>query len=128
VLNLLVRLLRLVAEPPALTHLGDPAGDRVPVADPDQPAATLCDKERRLYHTVRRRADPLGEWHSATWRMMLIKVDGQVVQSARRLPVIIPAQWPHRRWFHHVCLRIGDYAHAPRPSPDRPTTRVWQWG
>jgi hypothetical protein len=107
-LNLLIRLRRLVADPPTLTSQDDPCpGDRVPVADPALPVEALSGKERRRYHTYRRRKDPLGEGHIATWRTMLIKVAGEVTQSARRILVTIPAHWPHLDWFQRVCDAIA---------------------
>ena len=54
-LNLLVRLRREIADPPPA-----PAGD-VPVAALPEPA-------RKRYQNARRRHDPLGEGHPATWR------------------------------------------------------------
>ena len=113
-LNLLIRLRRLVADPPELTSEADlRPGDRVPVANPTLPVEALAGPERRRYHTYRRRKDPLGEGHIATWRTMLIKVAGEVTQSARRIPVTIPAPWPHLSWLQRVCEAItpvGDSA------------------
>jgi len=106
-LNLLVRLRRVVADPPALTTWDQPHDQRVPVADAQQPLGALADPERRRYHNYRRRLDPLGEGHLSTWRTMLIKVAGEVVQSVRRLRVILPASWPHLPWFRHVCRHIA---------------------
>jgi hypothetical protein len=102
-LNLLVRLRREVAAPPELTGLGDPDPSRVPVADPAMPIAALDGAERRRYQNRRRQQDPLGEGHLCTWRMMLIKVAGEVIQSTRRILVRLPSHWPHLHWFRHVC-------------------------
>jgi hypothetical protein len=107
-LNLLIQLRRVVADPPALTTQEDQNPDRVPVADPTLPVEALTGQERRRYHTRRRRKDPLGKGHIATWQMMLIKVAGQVTQSARRILITIPAHWPHWSWFCHVCQRIAE--------------------
>lgn len=120
-LNLMVRLRRLVADPPTLTAHDDPhaaANDpqRVPVRDPSLPAVALQREERRRYHNYRRRKDPLGEGHLATWRTLLIKLAAQVVQSVRRLLIIIPAAWPHRAWFTHVCERIRAATGPPSPA------------
>jgi len=107
-LNLLIRLRGLVADPPTLTTKDDPCpGDCVPVTDPTLPVEALSGKERRRYHTYRRRKDPLGEGHIATWQTMLIKVAGKVIQSARRILVRIPAHWPHLDWFQRVCDAIA---------------------
>ena len=107
-LNLLIQLRTVVADPPALTTQEDHSPDRVPVADPTLPVEALTGQERRRYHTRRRRKDPLGKGHIATWQMMLIKVAGQVTQSARRILITIPAHWPHWSWFRHVCQRIAE--------------------
>ena len=106
-LNLLIRLRSVVADPPELTQRDDPnRGDRVPVEDPTLPVESLSGDERRRYHNYRRRLDPLGAGHIATWRTMLIKVSGEVAQSARRIVVRIPAHWPHLEWFRRVCAAI----------------------
>jgi hypothetical protein len=107
-LNLLIRLRRLVANPPTLTSVENPCpGDCVPVTDPTMPVEALTGPERRRYHRYRRRKDPLGEGQIATWRTLLIKVAGEVTQSARRILVKIPAHWPHLGWFKHVCDAIA---------------------
>ena len=80
-LNLLVRLRRVVADPPTLTTSDDGSGDAVPVADPTVPVEALHGDERRRYHRYRRQRDPLGQGHITTWRMMLIKVACEVIQS-----------------------------------------------
>jgi hypothetical protein len=117
-LNLLVQLRRLVADPPGLTCRDRPAIDAqpgdVPVADPELPVAALTGRERRRYHNYRRRKDPLGQGHIATWQTLLIKVAGQVTRSARRILVRIPAQWPHRSWFSYVCRRIAELGTGAR--------------
>ena len=110
-LNLLIRLRCPVADPPPLTSKDDPCpGDRVPVADPTLPVEALAGSERRRYHRYRRRKDPLGQGHIATWRTLLIKVAGEVTQSARRLVVSIPSDWPHLDWFQQVCRVIASHA------------------
>jgi len=73
-LNLLIRLRRVVADPPSLTAADDRSGDAVPVADPTVPVEALRGEERRRYHRYRRQRDPLGQGHITTWRTMLIKV------------------------------------------------------
>jgi hypothetical protein len=109
-LNLLVRLRAVVSDPPELTHQDDPQPERVPVADAGLPVACLRGRERRRYHNYRRQRDPLGQGHIATWRMLLIKVAGEVRQTARRIYISIPAQWPHLNWFRQVCARIAALA------------------
>ena len=95
-LNLLVRLRREIADPPPA-----PAGD-VPVVALPQPA-------RKRYQNARRRRDPLGEGHPATWRLLLIKVAASVVVSCRRIVVRLSGSWPNRQFFEqvaqHVCRR-----------------------
>ena len=115
-LNLLVRLRRVVADPPALTTWDKPHAEQVPVADPTLPVDTLERTERRRYHNYRRRLDPLGEGHLSTWRTLLIKVAGEVTRSVRRLRVILPASWPHMHWFQHVCQRIAAVGHSAQPE------------
>ncbi|MBM3815366.1 MAG: IS1380 family transposase [Acidimicrobiia bacterium] len=80
----------------------------VPVQDPTLPVAALTGHERRRYHNYRRRKDPLGQGHIDTWRTCLIKVAGEVIQSARRILVRIPAHWPGLAWFRHVCRRLDE--------------------
>jgi hypothetical protein len=112
-LNLLIRLRALVANPPELTSEEDPCpGDHVPVADPAIPVESLTGRERRRYHTYRRRQDPLGQGHIATWRIMLIKVAGEVTQSARRILITIPAHWPHLPWLRRISEAIAAHAHS----------------
>jgi hypothetical protein len=116
-LNLLVRLRRVVADPPSLTTFDDSfeaqdkhSGDAVPVADPTVPVEALRGEGRRRYHRYRRQRDPLGQGHITTWRMMLIKVACEVIQSTRRILLRLPAHWPHRSWFRRVCAGINDLA------------------
>ncbi len=106
-LNLMVRLRRLVADPPTLTTWDQAHAEQVPVADATLPIAALDGRERRRYHNYRRRLDPLGEGHLSTWRTLLIKVAGEVRCSVRRILVTIPSGWPHREWFARVCARIA---------------------
>lgn len=115
-LNLLIRLRPLVADPPALRGWDEIDDQRVPVRDPTLPIEALTGDERRLYQNRRRQKDPLGQGQIDTWRMMLIKVAGEVTQSARRILITIPTSWPHLSWFCHVCQRIarlGTGAQAP---------------
>ena len=113
-LNLLVRLRRVVADPPTLAALGRATDEQVPVMDPTLPPAALSEPERRRFHNIRRRKDPLGQGHACTWQSLLIKGAGQVVQSARRILITIPAAWPHCAWFLHVCQRVAALRHRPQ--------------
>lgn len=116
-LNLLVRLRRVVADPPPLTTWDQPHAEQVPVTDPTQPIEALQGRDRRRYHNYRRRLDPLGEGHLSTWRTLLIKVAGEVIQSARRLRVILPASWPHLKWFAQACQHIAHFRHGAQAAP-----------
>ena len=116
-LNLMVRLRRLVADPPTLTTWDQAHAEQVPVADATLPIAALDGRERRRYHNYRRRLDPLGEGHLSTWRTLLIKVAGEVRRSVRRILVTIPSGWPHREWFARVCARIALLGSGAQPAP-----------
>lgn len=86
--NLLVRMRRLVAEPP------EPA----PVAS-ELPFEAQSPQDKRLHWSRRRRADPLGEGHACTWRTLVIKVAARIVVTARRVRVLLSASWPHWRYY-----------------------------
>ena len=89
-LNLLVRLRREIADPP-----------------PAPPGETPAGAERKRYQNARRRRDPLGEGHPATWRLLLIKVAASVVVSCRRIVVRLSGSWPNRNYFAQVCRHVG---------------------
>lgn len=116
-LNLVIRMRAVVSDPPTLVAKDDPRlrqlpreerANLVPVEDPTLPVAALAEPERRRYQNYRRRKDPLGEGHLATWRTFLIKVAGEVIQSTRRILVRIPAHWPYLRWFQEVSRRLAE--------------------
>jgi hypothetical protein len=88
--NLLVRLRRLVADPPA-----EPEQAEVPVE-------ALAGRERRQHHNRRRRRDPLGEGHRCTWQTRLIKVAARVTVRARRVLVELSGSWPYLD--HYRCI------------------------
>jgi len=92
-LNLLSRLRREVADPPA--------------TPPDAvPAEALPQPERKQYHNARRRRDPLGEGQPATWRLMIIKVAATVVVSCRRILIRLSGSWPHRSLWERVMRHV----------------------
>jgi hypothetical protein len=116
-LNLLVRLRAVVSDPPTLMAHDDPAwphltpqqrGNYVPVDDPTLSPAALAAPERRRYQNYRRRKDPLGQGQVETWRLMLIKVAGEVIQSSRRILIRISSHWPYLPWFREVHRRLDE--------------------
>jgi hypothetical protein len=96
-LNLLVRLRQVVAvsTPPVVA---EPA---VVVGQPTPAAA------RRREHNARRRRDPLGEGQPATWRLLLIKVAAEVVESCRRVVVRLSGSWPYLEYYRQVSLAVA---------------------
>jgi hypothetical protein len=88
-MNLLVRLRRLIAEPPA----------------PAEAPPTGAERQRQF--RARRRQDPLGEGHPCTWRLLVIKVAAEVAVSVRRVVVRLSSSWPHQGWYRRVCERLG---------------------
>jgi hypothetical protein len=103
-LNLLTRLRRHVAEPPA------PAGATA------VPTEAWTEEERRRHFRLRRQRDPLGEGHPCTWRTLLIKVAAEVLVSTRRIVVRLSSSWPHHDYFRHVCTRLASATPQPIPS------------
>lgn len=121
-LNLLVRLRRVVADPPPLTVVESPRlPNSAPVMAPSlpapapaappqplpleaQPAAT-----KKRYYQRRRQEDPLGEGQPCTWRSLVIKVAAEVSVSSRRIVVRLSSSWPNLGYFQHVCQRL--FAH-----------------
>src|SRR5579872_1367533 len=97
-MNLLVRLRRQVADPLA----GDPTAVESLV-----PAEAQTGPERQRRFRQRRQRDPLGEGQPCTWRLLLIKVAGEVVVSARRILVRLSSNWPHLNWYRRVCERLN---------------------
>jgi hypothetical protein len=102
-LNLLTRLRRQIADPPAPEPLAE------------VPTEALAGEERRRYFRRRRRHDPLGEGQPCTWRTLLIKVAAEVVVSTRRIVVRLSNTWPHLDHFRHLCQHLAA-AVSPTPS------------
>lgn len=127
-LNLLVRMRRLLAAPPAVNaRVGDalacPADDDRQAVFPPSPLQLLADHapatatadlspvalpppQRRRYFNRRRRHDPLGEGQPATWRLLFIKVAAEVLVSHRRILVRLSASWPYLQHFQTICQRL----------------------
>lgn len=100
-LNLLVRLRRAIAMPPA------------PQPPSEVPTAALAEPHRRRFFQRRRQLDPLGEGQPCTWRTLLIKVAASVVVSSRRVLVRLASNWPHLDFYRQLC----DYlTSAARPG------------
>lgn len=85
--NLLVRLRRLVADPPPVEKEAC-----------ELPTEALSGNQRKRWFNRRREHDPLGEGHPDTWRMRLIKVAAEIVVSTRRILVRLSGSWP---FLHH---------------------------
>lgn len=127
-LNLLVRLRRVVADPPALESIASPLfPGSTPMTDPSviesssaADSATMLPLEaqpasvKKRYQQRRRQCDPLGEGQPCTWRSLIIKVAAEVTVSARRIVVRLSSSWPNQEYFQHVCSRL--FAHI-RPDP-----------
>jgi hypothetical protein len=92
--NLLVRLRRIVVDPP-------PTPERQ-----DVPTEALAGRQRRQYHNHRRAHDPLGEGQPCTWRTRLIKVAARVRQTTRRVWVELSSSWPYLQHFQQVGQRL----------------------
>jgi hypothetical protein len=94
--NLLVRLRRVVADPPV-------------VLSDEMPAEALTGDARQQHFRQRRQRDPLGEGQPCTWRSLLFKVAAEIIVSARRIVVRLAANWPHLNWYRHVCQRLAHH-------------------
>ena len=102
--NLLVRLRRIVADPPE------------PNPPSELPTAALAGRRRKQYQNQRRRRDPLGEGHPCTWRTRLIKVAAEITVSCRRVLVRLSGNWPFLDHYRHV----AECAIALTSAPLRP--------
>jgi hypothetical protein len=94
--NLLVRVRRLVADPPT-PELGN-----------EVPTEALAGHDRKRWFNRRREHDPLGEGHAETWRMRLIKVAAQIVVSTRRVLVRLSGSWPFLRHYQAVSAAVNE--------------------
>lgn len=93
--NLLVRLRRLVADPP-----------QPPLVEGDLPVEARSPRQKRRHHNQRRQVDPLGEGHACTWRTMLIKVAATIVVSSRRVRVLLSGSWPYANFYQAVSQAV----------------------
>lgn len=89
--NLLVKLRGLIADPP------EPLPD-----SEDRPIEVRSKSLKRQQHNRRRKADPLGEGHACTWRMLVIKVATRVIVTTRRVRLLIASSWPYSRWLEKL--------------------------
>ena len=96
--NLLVRIRREIADPPPVS------------GDDDLPAEALSGRARKRFANLRRRVDPLGEGHPATWRSRLIKVAAEVVERARCIRVKLSGNWPYLDHFASVSASATAFA------------------
>lgn len=102
--NLLVQLRRRIAAPPqepTVKVLAEEGPDPLQVIHEIPPEAALG-RARRGQFNRRRQADPLGEGHASTWRMMLIKVASRIKITARRVRVFLSGSWPFLPFFHDI--------------------------
>ena len=125
--NLLIHMRRRIANPPLepSTHVviqtpqNNPAASEVPdqlssevlidagqlnasVVEHEVPAEAASGRARRQQFNRRRQADPLGEGHACTWRLMLIKVAARVEVTTRRVRVLLSGSWPFLPFFRDV--------------------------
>jgi hypothetical protein len=102
--NLLVEMRRRIATPPAEPTekvLAQQGPDLFEVTHEIPPEASTG-RTRRNHFNRRRRADPLGEGHACTWRMMLIKVASRIKTTTRRVRVFLSGSWPFLPFFRDV--------------------------
>jgi DDE family transposase len=113
-MNLLIRLRREVAEPPAPETTPTPLAKPLPL---EVPVEAWSGAHRRRYFRWRRCQDPLGEGHPCTWRTLLIKVAAEVVTSGRRILVRLSASWPHLDFFR----QLSDHLTSVTPGLSDPS-------
>jgi len=102
--TLLLAMRRRVASPPEEPHLPDPACPHLePTKVPHEiPAEASTGRARRGQFNRRHQADPLGEGHASTWRMMLIKVAARIQVQVRRVRVFLSGSWPFLPYFREI--------------------------
>lgn len=92
--NLLVRIRRLVADPPVEEEV-----DELPIE-------ALAGRQRKSWFNRRRQHDPLGEGHPETWRLRLIKVAAEITVSTRRIVVRLSGSWPFLKHYRAVTRAV----------------------
>jgi hypothetical protein len=107
--NLPVRIRREIAAPPTELLRDD--------VDPDLPIEAvpneaLSGHARKQFANLRRRTDPLGEGHPATWRTRLIKVAAEVVERSRCIRVKLSSTWPYLHHFASISTAAVAFALA----------------
>jgi hypothetical protein len=107
--NLLVRIRREIAAPPTELPRDDVAAD-LPIEP--VPTETLTGRARKQFANLRRRTDPLGEGHPATWRTRLIKVAAEVVERSRCIRVKLSSTWPYLHHFASIRAAAAGFALA----------------
>lgn len=106
--NLLVQMRRRIASPPAeptVKVFAERGSDLLRVTH-EIPAEASTGRTRRGQFNRRRRADPLGEGHANTWRMMLIKVASRIKFTTRRVRVFLSGSWPYLPFFRTVAQAL----------------------
>ncbi|MGH9806361.1 MAG: transposase, partial [Terriglobia bacterium] len=93
-MNLLVRVRRLVADPPPEK------------ATAELPQEALGGRERQRFFNQRRERDPLGEGHACTWRTRLIKVAARVTETTRRIVIYLSSSWPFLDHYRSVTAKV----------------------
>lgn len=96
---MLIRIRREIVAPPQ------------PLPDDDEiPVEALSGRARKQFANLRRRADPLGKGHPATWRTHLIKVAAEVVERARCIRVGLSGSWPYLSHYAALCAAASAFA------------------
>jgi len=93
-MNILVRVRRLVADPPPEK------------SEAELPQEALAGADRQRFFNQRRDRDPLGEGHACTWRMRLIKVAARVTETTRRIVVHLSNSWPFLDHYYRVSAQV----------------------
>lgn len=102
--SMLLAMRRRVASPPPEPNRSDPPNPHLEASEVvhEIPPEASTGQTRRGQFNRRRQADPLGEGHACTWRMMLIKVASRIVVQTRRVRVFLSGSWPFLPYFRQV--------------------------